>query len=67
MSLCLRQKVVLTPTSLCRSGSRARYVAPDFKAPPTGEVTLEPEDFVSLDAFDADTDCKGATVGETEP
>lgn len=46
---------------------RARYVAPDFKAPPTGEVTLEPEDFVSLDAFDADTDCKGATVGETEP
>lgn len=36
---------------------RPRYVAPDFKAPLDGQVTLKPEDFYPPDVFDPDQHC----------
>ena len=42
--------------------ARARYIAPDFKEPADGLVTLEAEDFVDPDIFDPDTHCRGAEV-----
>lgn len=40
---------------------RARYVAPDFKDPPSGRVTLEPADFKLPEDLDLDADCVGLT------
>ncbi len=41
---------------------RSRYVAPDFKDPPGGVVTLKPEDFKDPDALDLAADCVGLTA-----
>ncbi len=40
----------------------ARYVAPDFKDPPTGLVELVPEDFKEPDLLDVSSDCVGLTT-----
>ncbi|MEQ9498961.1 MAG: VWA domain-containing protein [Deltaproteobacteria bacterium] len=39
----------------------ARYVAPDFKDPPTGVVQLTPENFWAPDELDVSRDCVGLT------
>lgn len=46
---------------------RATYVAPDFKDPPTGTVTLTPDDFFAPDALEPDTDCVGLTPPLDQP
>ncbi|MEO1229777.1 MAG: hypothetical protein AAFZ18_12795, partial [Myxococcota bacterium] len=44
---------------------RTRYIAPDFKLPVEGRVTLTPEDFVAPDAFDPEVHCRGLESAET--
>ena len=44
--------------------ARARYIAPDFKVPVDGTVTLTPEDFVAPEVFDPEVHCRTESPSE---
>src|SRR5262249_54007268 len=46
---------------------RARYIAPDFKDPAEGIVTLKPENFVDSGDLDLDRDCVGLSNANATP